>query len=152
MRKVTLGATLFIAFSYRRCECSRNSPWCSGGCCGRRSGGLAQSVPSWAVPWERLRARSMEFWEFNRLLLQVRPRPQVLAAHLPDQQILRERSKGQTHRRRMLQPRLRPGFLFPRLSHDVTSHGVGTAGWIRKSLRGTTSAPAADVVGAFVWS
>jgi hypothetical protein len=58
----------------------------------------ARSVPSWVVPWERLQARSEGFLEFHRLLLQVRARPQVLAAHLRDQQIPRKKGKGQTDR------------------------------------------------------
>jgi hypothetical protein len=54
----------------------------------------ARSVASWAVPWERQQARSEGFLEFNRLPLQMRASPPVLAAQTRDKPIPREKSKG----------------------------------------------------------
>ena len=59
----------------------------------------ARSVPSWAALWGRLQARSEGFLEFHRLLLlQMRARPPVLAAQPRNQQIPREKGKGQSRR------------------------------------------------------
>ena len=52
---------------------------------------LARSVPSLAVPWERLQGRSEEFLECHRVLLQMRARPQNLDALLRDQQLPRKK-------------------------------------------------------------
>ena len=58
-------------------------------------GRLARSVASWAVPWERLQARSEGFLEFNRLLLlRIRERPPVLAAQPRNQEPPRRRGRG----------------------------------------------------------
>ena len=45
--------------SYQRCECSGNSPWCSGGRCGRRSGGRPSRC-------RRGRCRGSGYWHGQR--------------------------------------------------------------------------------------
>ena len=97
MRKVTFGATLFVVLVAASVASAQGTV--RGAQDGAEAGGQAAGPVGAVVggAWERLRARSEGFLEFHRLLLQVRARPQVLAAHLRDQQIPRKKGKGHTH-------------------------------------------------------